>query len=455
AALNRVIARHGMLRFSFTDDGRQLQLDSVGEQAITRYDLRGLAVAEQRQRLLELRERRSHRIFPADAAPMLAVEVSILADDQMVLHVGHDGLVMDGISMFLFFRQWHAGYLGEPDPPGGEAAFADYVAVLAKSRTRAPYERSRTYWLDRLDELAPFPDLALAGSPAAIVRPRFISHVAWLAAPAWAAVKARAAAAGLTPTGVLLAGYAETLHRWGAGDRFTLNSTLANRPPIHPRIVEAIGNFSETILLEVELDSRLSFTERAQALQTRLRQNLDNRHFSGIEVLRELGRHAGAAQARMPYTFNSTIGYVDATLDGSALELFGPEIYTSSQTPQVWLNGFAFEQHGGVVIQFDEIVGLFPAGLIEAMVTGYQRLLDDLASEQAWDARSFDLMPESQRRARQAANDTETPLDIVRLEDGFLRWANSRPDAAAVITADRSISYRELYRRAMAAAGWL
>jgi pyochelin synthetase len=454
-ALNRLIARHGMLRTRFTDDGRQLQLDTVGEQVIARHDLRDLDTAEQRQRLLELRERRSHRIFPADSAPMLAVEVSILADDQMVLHVGHDGLVMDGISMFLFFRQWHAGYLGEPEPPGAEASFADYVAVLAKARTRAPYERSRAYWLDRLADLAPYPDLALAGSPAAIGQPRFISHVARLDPSAWAAVKARAAAAGLTPTGVLLAGYAETLSRWGGGDRFTLNSTLANRPPIHPRIAEAIGNFSETMLIEVELNRRLTFTERARALQTRLRRDLDNRHFSGIEVLRELGRRAGAARARMPYTFNSTIGYIDSTLDGSSLELFGPEIYSSSQTPQVWLNGFAFEQHGGVVIQFDEVDGLFPPGMIDALVLGYQSLLDSLVTEPAWQARTFDLIPQAQRAARRQANDTQVPLPVTRLEDAFLEQARRQPDAVAVLTAGGSISYRELCQRAIAGAAWL
>ena len=455
AALNRVIARHGMLRTTFTDDGRQLELASVPEQTIARYDLRGLDAGEQERRLAELRDRRSHRIFPADTAPMLAAEVSILADDRMVLHVGHDGLVMDGISMFLFFRQWHAAYQGEPEPAGAEASFADYLAALAKARTRAPYERSRAYWLDRLDDLAPYPDLALEATPAAITEPRFSQHVARLAAPAWAAVKARAASHGLTPTVLLLAAYAETLGRWGAGERFTLNSTLANRPPIHPRIFEAIGNFSETILIELELDRRLSFTERAQALQARLRRDLDNRHFSGIEVLRELGRRAGADRARMPYTFNSAIGYVDSTLDGSTIELFGTETHTSSQTPQVWLNAFAFEQHGGVVIQFDEVIGLFPAGMIEAMVQGYQSLLDDLVEDEAWHARTFDLLPQAQRAVRRRANDTTVALDVARLEEAFVEQARRRPEATAVITEHGSISYGELHRRALAAGAWL
>ena len=69
-------------------------------------DLRGVPQAGQQARLAELRAERAHRMLPADRAPLLAADVTVLADDRMRLHVGHDGLVMDGISMFLFFRDW-------------------------------------------------------------------------------------------------------------------------------------------------------------------------------------------------------------------------------------------------------------------------------------------------------------------------------------------------------------
>jgi hypothetical protein len=36
-----------------------------------------------------------------------------------------------------------------------------------------------------------------------------------------------------------------------------------------------------------------------------------------------------------------------------------------------------------VVIQFDEVAGLFPAGMIHAMVAGYQSLLDRLVGDEA------------------------------------------------------------------------
>lgn len=454
AALRLVVAGHGMLRTRFTADGQQVT-EPAADVRIGRLDLRGQPGARQQARLSELREQRSHRILPEDRAPMLAADVTLLADDRMRLHVGHDGLVMDGISMFLFFRDWWNGYLSGSEPPGREVSFADYVAAAEAMRAKAPAQRSRAYWLDRIDDLPPHPGLALRASPATITAPRFTQYTARLEPPAWTQLKARAASAGLTPTGVLLAAYAETLARWGAGERFTLTTTVASRPPIHPDIADAVGNFSETLLIEIDIDRRRTFTERAAALQARLRRDLDHRHFSGIEVLRELGRRDPGAGARMPYTFNSAIGYVRADVDGSAIELFGPEVYTSSQTPQVWLNCFAFEQHGGVVVQFDAVNGLFPGQLIADMTGGYQRMLEQLLDPQAWSARTFDLLPGPQRARRMAANDTARPRPAQLLAELVAGQAARTPDAPAVLSSAAELSYGELLRQASRAAGWL
>jgi pyochelin synthetase len=455
SALRLVVARHGMLRTRFTDDGRQVTEPEV-DVRIGRTDLRELTAERQLAKLAELREERSHRMLPVDRAPMIAVEVTQLADERQRLHVSTDGLVLDGISMFMFFIDWHRAYAEGTPPPGEDVPFADYIAALEAGRDQAPARRSREYWLDRLDDLPPHPGLPLRTNPSAITHPRFTQYAAKLSADGWARLRASAANAGLTPTTVLLAAYAETLARWGAGRRFTLTTTVANRPPIHEDIASALGNFSSTLLVEVGLDPRQAFTERAQALQTRLRRDLDNRHFSGIEVLRELARRTSAADARIPYTFNSTIGYLREDVDGSAVELFGPEVYTSSQTPQLWLNAFAFELHGGVVVQVDAVDGLFPDGLIAALVGGYQELLDRLADEEsAWSATTFDLLPADQRARRITANDTAAPPDERLLYEAFLLRAARDPDAPAILSTAGALTYGDLAARATRAATWL
>ncbi|MFG3226855.1 amino acid adenylation domain-containing protein [Kitasatospora sp. NPDC048194] len=454
AALNAVIARHDALRARFTEDGRQVVEESVAPVLIERLDLRGQSPEQQLRTRAALREERSHRVLPADRAPLLAVEVTELSDRAMVLHVSHDGLVMDGISSFLFFREWWRAYQGEPAPEGAELPLEDYVSALAAAAVKAPAARSRTYWSGRLDQLAAHPDLPVAASPAAITRPRFVQRQVRLDAAQWAAFKRRAAEEKLTPSGALLAAYGEVLSRWGAGERFTVTTTVANRPPVHHRIAEAVGQFSDTLLVEIEVDRGKPFAARAQALQRRLRTDLDHRHQSGIEVLRELGRRRGSAEARMPFTFNSAIGYTEE-VDGSAFELFGPEVFSVSQTPQIWLNAFAMEQHQGLVIQLDGLDELFPAGLLEALTQGYQSLLEQLLEERSWARTGFDLLPGDQLRRRRAANDTAVELPDVLLQDAFTERATSCPDNPALITSQLRMSYGELHRRAARTAAWL
>jgi pyochelin synthetase len=438
AALREVVARHGMLRTRFTPDGRQVE-QPTAEVSIERVPIR---TPEDH---LARRESWSHNVLPADQAPLIAVAALLFPENRMVLQVSTDGLIMDAISTYLFFRDWHRAYTGD-SIPDQQASFADYIAALEKARTRPSYEKSRQYWLNRLDDIAPHPDLPLHTSPATITHPRFTQHTIRLEPPQWTALKSRAATENVTPTTLLLAAYAETLACWGAGPRFTLNTTFANRPPIHPRIADAIGNFSETMLVGIDLDRQAGFGDRARALQTQLRRQLDNRHFSGIEVLRELARRGGSA--RMPYTFNSALG--SPGVDASTLELFGPEIYTCSQTPQVWVNAFAFEQHGRLVIQFDEVDGLFPPGMIKAMVTGYRSLLTQLLGP--WSPRTFDLLPEDQKQRRAAANDTATFFPETDLLDAFLA---QDPAAPAIITSSGELTYGDLRDRALRAAAWL
>ncbi|WSQ10888.1 amino acid adenylation domain-containing protein [Streptomyces sp. NBC_01231] len=457
SALEAVVDAHSGLRSRFVGDDRQITEFRQYRPRIPRLDLRQKSPEEQRRIRRELREQRSHRVLAADQVPLIAAEVTLLADDRMVLHVSHDGLIMDGISMFLFFDAWWQRYRdGADEEAPNELPYAEYVAALESARDRAPAHRSRQYWLDRVDDLAPHPDLPLRTSPSALTRTRFSQRQVRLDERAWTALKERAAHAGLTPSALLLAAYAETLATWGGGPRFTINTTVANRPPMHPRVFQAIGSFSDTMLVEIEVDRSRGFEERARALQTRLRRDLDHRHFSGSDVMQELARRrGGVAGARMPFTFNSAIGHVGGDIDGSTLELFGPEVFTVSQTPQVWLNAFAMEQHGGLVVQLDGVDELFPEGLLDDLARGYRTLLDTLIDEAAWQRHTFDLLPEAQRERRREANDTAAPLPETMLGDAFLAQAERTPDAPAVITSGRTVSYGELLRRATAAAARL
>jgi amino acid adenylation domain-containing protein len=455
SALNEVIAQHDSLRTRFTDSGRRV----VEPSAITHIeitDLRHLAPAEQDAAVQQRRHERSHRVMPADRAPLIYVEASILDHGLIVLAVGHDGLAMDGISMFLFFRAWQRAYEGSSAADQLEVpAFDAYVEALERGRNTVAAERSRAYWLNRLDDLPPHPELPLSVDPSSIGTPRFTQREVRLDPTWWKALKDRADEVGVTPTVMLLSAYAETLSFWGSDRRMTINATLANRPPIHPGMTRSIGQYSDVLLVEVDVDPDQDFQQRTRTLQAQLRRDLDNRHFSGLAVLREMQHRGRSHAARMPYTFNSTLGYLDPEASGSTLSAFGSEVYCVSQTPQVWVNVFVMEQDDELIVQIDAVEELFPPGLLDAFVAGYRTMLEQLRDPATWSSSTVDLLPSDQRQARLAVNATAVALPQEMAHERFLRWALQQPDAPAVISAGWTVTYGELARRARGVAAWL
>ncbi|WP_375414834.1 amino acid adenylation domain-containing protein [uncultured Bradyrhizobium sp.] len=453
-ALAKVVERHGALRTIFHDDVTQTELNNPPPPRIAVSDLRKAqaAPAGADAARLATRAAMSHQILRADQAPLIDVRLTILSDTNMVLHVSHDGLIMDGISSFLFFRDWWRFYQ-EPDRPVAplEVSFRDYVEALETRVGMREANRARTYWLGRLDQIAAHPQLPRRIDPSRIKFPAFVRRTLEFDAPQWSRLKSHCMRVGLTPTAMLAAAYAEILSLWGAADRFTLNMTVANRLEIHPDINQVIGNFTDCLLLSVEVDARASFRQQALDLQAGLREAIDHRQFSGIEVMRALGRRQGSAQAvPMPFTFNSTIG---AGEDGSSIALFGRETFAVSQTPQVWLNLFLLERDGALVVETDAVDEVFPDGLISDLVSAYGRLLTSLATEPAkWEEPSHGLLPVDQVKRRREANQTEAAVPPGQAYSGFLEQVARAPGALAIVTVGRQITYGELAAAAAAVA---
>ncbi|MGW9552966.1 non-ribosomal peptide synthetase [Nocardiopsis sp. NPDC055551] len=451
-SLEQVARAHSALRLAVVDEERQAETGTLPGFTVT--DLRGFDPDERERRRLAVRERRSH-LKLAVTGPLIDVEVCVLADDRMALCVNHDGMAVDGISMFLLFAEWHRRYDSGDEPGTPPMDFRAHVEALDTVVDTPVHQRSRDYWRSRLDRLPLAPRLPLTADPSAIGPTKVVQRRVRLDADDWTRLRQQAKGLGLTPSVVLLAAWAETLSQWGAGNEFTLNTTVSQRRPIHPGAFTAIGQFSDPLLLAVHIDRSLPFAERVQALQERLRTDLDHRHYSGIDVMRDLARHhSDTRSAAMPYTFNSTLDAIGG-VDGSSLEALGTEVFTLSQTPQVYLDVFVLQQHGELVIRLDAVEELYPPGLLDSLAQGLDVLVHRLCDENAWGAERFDLLPDSQRKARDHANDTEREFAPAMLTDAFLRHAAERPTAPAIITADERITYGELLARAAGAAVWL
>ena len=64
---------------------------------------------------------------------------------------------------------------------------------------------------------------------------------------------------------------------------------------MHPQIGRLVGNFSTTLLLEVERAADDTFVSAARRLQQRMWRDMDHSLVTGVQVLRELNRRRGSS----------------------------------------------------------------------------------------------------------------------------------------------------------------
>jgi amino acid adenylation domain-containing protein len=450
-AFNRLIDRHDMLRAIVLADGRQQALDRVPPYEIKLLDLRGHGARQAEVVLDAIRHRMSHQMLPSDRWPLFEIRASRLDDVRVRLHFSFDILVADVWSLQILFREWAELYRDmDAQLPPIDLRFRDYVLAEAELRDSKLYRASRQYWEDRLPVLPPAPDLPLAISPSSVTNPRFLRRSGRLESKSWARIKQRAADAGLTASGALLAAFAEVLTAWCKSPRFTINVTLLNRLPLHPQVNEIVGDFTTLIPLAVDNSSAGPFEDRAGRIQAQLFEDLGHRFVGGVQIMRDLARARGRTPgAVMPIVFTSLLSQYMTGARADQMLWMGKVVYGITQTPQVWLDHQVLEEDGALIYNWDAVEQLFPDGMLQDMFDAYRSLLDRLGNEEcAWHEQIRDLLPPAQARQQAAVNRTEVAAPPVMLQTLFQQQVSQRARQAAVIAANGSLTYEELGCRA-------
>lgn len=455
-AWQKVIDRHPMLRAVVHPDGTQQVLPDVPAYRFPVQDLRSASTAEVEAGLAAERERLSHQVIPSDRWPLFELSATLLPEARTRLHISLDCLITDARSFQIMSAEWLRFY-HDPDAvlPLPNLSFRDYVLTERTLRESGFYQRSLDYWRQRIETLPAMPQLPLARAPETLQRQHFVQRGCELPRADWERFQARAARAGVTPTVALLQCFGEALAAWSRTPRLTLNLTLFNRLPLHPDVNDVVGDFTSLVLLGVaELDDG-SFEQRAQRLQKELWQGVDNRFVSGVRVMREIAQMGDRIQPMMPIVFTSILGVGAGGQDDSSWHRLGKQVYSVSQTPQVWIDHVAMERNGALFYTWDVVEELFPDGMIDDLFAAYSKRLRELAGSDAdaesawqldWPATLTGLLPQAQAAVRAAANDTAAPEPAQLLHTPFIVQAAAHPDAAAVIASDFSLSYGELDR---------
>lgn len=452
-AWQKLCVRHDMLRAIVLEDGTQVILEKTPAYQIQVTDLRGLADSDAAAKLASIRETMSHQLIPADRWPLFDIRVTRHGNNLRRIHLSIDLLMVDVGSILQLFDEWQRLYR---DPQlhlqGFQFSFRDYV-LAEHAREQSPtFESDWAYWSQRAKTLPPGPKLPLRIAPNSLKVIQFHRRHFQLPADVWQGLKERARQFGLTASGLLLTCFSEILAAWSQNQHFTINLTLFNRLPFHPEVDSLVGDFTTLTLLEIDRRQSATFLQQAEAIARRLWQDLEHRSVSGVKVLREMSRQQGGHTVLMPVVFTSALALNASNRPVAGLADFGDRIYTATQTPQVWLDHQVFEEQGGLSLSWDTVDALFPENLIDSMFSAYTERILSLQDEAVWKSPSVAHIPRAQWEQRQNVNATQRDFPDLELTYGLRKFAIETPDAMAVESAARSLTYRELWSEANALA---
>ena len=440
-SFNQLVQRHEALRIIFPDITTQTILASVPyyKFEIFSYDNE----QEATPKLEELRATLSHEVFSADQWPLFKIKIVKFSNTYRIF-LSFDALLMDGWSVDILFQEWITLYEKNTSLPPLQLSYRDYVLSMKAARKSKLYTKSRAFWLEKAQTFPSGPNLPIKVNPTQLREQKFQRVVKRIDSDAWGKIQNRIKKMKISPTAFVAELFSSILSSFGNSNHFALNLTLFDRVPIDPEINNICGDFTSLILLEHDYreNPTTAFDSNLLRTQDALWKSLDNRLFDGISFLRELNKNA--KQTRFfPVVLTSILGIEDDQ-DRDIEKFFGKEIYSISQTPQVWLDFKAYEISGQLVVEWDYVKDLFENGFIEHMHGEFCSKIFELSNTADWSKLNTSLLSSSEKKARIDYNQTRASYPTCSLFELFEKQAAKTPNSIAAIDTKKQFTYSQL-----------
>lgn len=429
SALDRLVARHDVLRTSFRRAEGELEArvaDRVSLLLPTE-DLRDLVPVAREQRMREIGREDAALAFDATQAPLLRARLLRLGEERHLLSIVVHHLIADGWSLGILAREL-AGHYERPGEDGLPAPQLHEETVRAAA-TRDPEraERARAYWQERLAGADRTIDLPRQRSRRGGANGGAIRIARRLPIATRRAIEDLACREGVTPFVVVLAAFEALLHRYSGQTDLSLGTVVAERASVRSRSM--IGPLINTLVLRLDCSGDPTFRELLGRARKVAAGALEHADLPFDEVIQALG-----ADARGPAPFQVMVVYESfpvATPERG--ELRWTQIDLDLPLVPFDLTLAVRPTNDALVIAMDADAALFDEDAVGAMLEHYRRGLE--AALAAPERRLSHLSPwtEDDGGWWDDARTTAAAAPFVPAHRAFEEAARRTPDAPAIL----------------------
>jgi amino acid adenylation domain-containing protein len=455
AALDRIVARHDILRTSFVAvDGQPMQLvvPAGAGFCLLREDLRGMSELVQQETVQRLCRSEEREAFDLARGPLVRGRLLRLADDQHALVITQHHIITDGWSVGVMVQELAALYSaflqGLPDPlPALALQYADYASWQRTWLQDGVLDGQRAFWRKHLQGAPTLLELPL-DRPRPVVQ-SYAGATLALALPAELCKGLRHLSQrhGSTLFMTLLTGWAIVLSRLTGQDDIVIGTPVANRP--HAQTESLIGFFVNMLSLRVRLDDNPSVASllarvKTGALDAYANQDLPFEQV--VEAVQPLRAMSHAPLFQVSLTLNNMPISTELELAGLSLS----RIASHDTSSQVDLSLELVEVGQAVQGVLTYASDLFDAVTVQRWIGHLHTVLAAMVADDQQQTGTLPLLTGAEREQivtglNATARDYPHDMDIARV---FEARAAQQPDAVALVHEGTCISYAQLNCRA-------
>lgn len=459
-ALTEIVRRHEVLRTNFVaEDGQPVQvIEAHRALPLTVVDLSSWLDGtgeEELQRQLQEEARRPFDLARDQLLRALLIRVSP-SEHTLMLTMHH--IISDGWSVGIFFKEFTALYSGlcantPVELPELPIQYGDYVLWEREQMQGGAVDQPLAYWKKQLG--GTLPELALpfdhprASSPMS----RGGAELVLVSRPLTQAIKALGQQEGATLFMTLLAAFQTLLHRCSGQHDIVVGSVVAGRRKVE--LERLIGFFVNTLVFRGDLSGDPSFRELLGRTREMSLAALAHQDLPFERVVEELRPDRTVSRNPLFQVMFVLQNAPMPPIDLPRLSLEPIEVNTGTAKFDLTLSVIELPQGLRVALEYN--ADLFEPATISRLLGCFVTLLESATSQPDQKiSRLAILTPAERHQLLSAFNQTTTAYPSDRtIAQLFAEQVARAPQAVALVSEGRQLTYAELDSRANQLAHWL
>ncbi|MFP5285805.1 MAG: amino acid adenylation domain-containing protein, partial [Thermoanaerobaculia bacterium] len=453
-SFDEIVRRHGPLRTTFADvhgEPRQRVSPpiSAGMVPLPVIDLSALPQALRAREMARRTAEEVGRPFDLARGPLLRLHLLRLGRREHTLVVNVHHIASDGWSMGILVGEttvlYEAFLQGLPSPlPELPLQYADFAAWQRSWLTGAVLEEHLDFWRQELAGAPALVEIPTDRPRPAVQSYRGASFSFSLQDTAVDAVRTLARQAGTTPFMVFLAAFQALLHRESGAHDVLVGSPIANR---NRKDVEGlIGLFVNTLVFRLRLDGDETFLAVLERVRDASFAGYAHQDLPFELLVDALGIARSLAHNPLFQVMLVLQNAPPGTLRAPGLTL--AQVEPPVGTSKLDLTLFLFEDGAGIAGALEYATDLYEEATMRRLLVHFENLLAAAGADPGRRLADLALLSPAEREQLLRWNATAAEYPDACLQELLAAQAERTPDAVAVVSEERRLTYAELHREA-------